>query len=232
MNWRLDKITRWNDDNNWFSPDYYYVKDDFDGWQFTFKNDEAGRNYSYDKRQDKVRDEYADSLDAFMGPAYLWKYFNPDNLDTPENTTIVMSFGLFGGKGGEDFNDDPLNLPITKIELWSGNRIDGLQVWYGPNTPGRWGGNGGNNHLTLQLQEGEWITRVIGTAGEAIDSIGFYTNKGNSIGGGIWNAGSPWVAEPAAGLDAKMLSISGRKGSTSIEGLKFLFKYTQPRSDL
>lgn len=117
-----------------------------------------------------------------------------------------------GGNGGTPFKDseDEINIGfISKIDVRYGKVIDNLRLSYG-NSPASQHGGGGGSADTFVLEPGERIIRVEGSAGDYIDSLQFFTDKGKQspkYGGG---GGTPFQAEASVG--GQLITIEGRAG--------------------
>ncbi|WP_231506217.1 jacalin-like lectin [Paenibacillus sp. UNC451MF] len=98
----------------------------------------------------------------------------------------------FGGSGGIAFNQLehlPAQSKITKVELSSGSRVDGLKLTFGNGTALSVGGTSSSGYQSLQLASDEYIKEV--TAHKAqrngedrIFYLEIKTNKGNILSGG------------------------------------------------
>lgn len=72
--------------------------------------------------------------------------------------------GPYGGNGGSAWSDGTsvyLNGEITKIDIWSGARVDGIRAQYGTTWSANHGGSGGSLH-NIDLKFGETIISVTG----------------------------------------------------------------------
>jgi len=106
---------------------------------------------------------------------------------TPSGPVNVVT-GPFGGAGGaafDDSNNDPTTLDgrsITKVQIWWGQYIDAIQVFYDNPanntwTPRKHAGTSNNvNLFTLELMPGEYITGATGTYGSWLNSLSLKTN--------------------------------------------------------
>lgn len=72
------------------------------------------------------------------------------------------------------------------------------------------GGQGGN-HKSLDLEPDEKIIKVTGRAGDHIDALNFYTDKGRHIGGG-GSGGNEWTAEIPPGSGVHLAAVSAAYG--------------------
>ena len=118
-----------------------------------------------------------------------------------------------GGGGGAPFQDSDnlINLGfISKIIVRHGNVVDSLRLFYG-NSPGAQHGGGGGKEEEFLLEPGERIVRVEGRAGNVIDSLQFFTDRGKAspkYGGG---GGTPFSAVAPDG--GQLIMIEGRAGN-------------------
>ena len=135
---------------------------------------------------------------------------------------IVKSSELYGGKGGEMF-DDGIHKHISKINIKSGQVIDNISIVYDNGTLNRsliWcehGGDGGEDHL-LELKSDEYVTQVVVRAGRMVQSLEFRTNLGRLLTcGGKHNVGIAGfkpkeVVESGPNKKYGLVGIHGRKG--------------------
>jgi hypothetical protein len=101
--------------------------------------------------------------------------------------------------------------------------VDGVEIFYGDKSGGLHGKRGGNTH-SLDLAAGELVVGAWGTAGDAIDSLYFETDRGHIVGGG-GRGGAEWRADPPEGSDAKLSKISGNQGAGHLAAIKFHWQY-------
>eukprot|EP00475_Leptophrys_vorax_P040820 TRINITY_DN76422_c0_g2_i5.p1 TRINITY_DN76422_c0_g2~~TRINITY_DN76422_c0_g2_i5.p1 ORF type:complete len:356 (+),score=92.14 TRINITY_DN76422_c0_g2_i5:182-1249(+) len=118
---------------------------------------------------------------------------------------------MHGGAGGSPFDDgDIAHDTIASIHIRCGRMIDAIGIAYrGESQPKRMHGGTGGREEVFNLDDGEYITRVEGRAGGAVDGLRFFTNKGRSS---MWygdNGGAAFVSTE----DGKVLKyVSGRSG--------------------
>ncbi|MDC8012620.1 insecticidal delta-endotoxin Cry8Ea1 family protein [Tahibacter soli] len=174
-------------------------------------------------RQEEVRSQFSAELDRFLSPARTWRYLDPAVTDKPTQIPVDMQTGPVGGQGGTEFLDDPKNKPITRIVVYAGARVDGLEIFYGGVSGGLHGKRGGSTHAH-DLEPGEKIIGVWGRAGAALDALYFETNKNRQIGGG-GGGGNEWIASPSDDMGSSLWKVGGRKGSAHIEAVKFFWRY-------
>jgi hypothetical protein len=102
--------------------------------------------------------------------------------DRPKSppSTITRS-NAHGGTGGDPFDDlSAGGLSAGKIQsitVWSGDRIDKIQVTYKDGTQFTHGGGGGQQNDTFTLADDEWLVEIQGRSGDNIDQLLFITNK-------------------------------------------------------
>ena len=129
-----------------------------------------------------------------------------------------------GRNGGKEWDDRQNALDgglITKIEIWAGKYVDGIEVTYGDGRkipPVHHGGYGGEKHV-LNLKPGDVITQVKGRAAKYVDQICFYVN-GNESNTCYGRTGGDPFAFSASGLPLR--SFKGRS-DTLIDQLAFAF---------
>ena len=107
--------------------------------------------------------------------------------------------------------------------VYAGQRVDGLEVFYGGRSGGLHSQRGGNTYA-LDMRPGEAIVFAHGRAGDAMDVLYFKTNMGREVGGG-GVGGNPWTTAPPQGSNATLFKVSGRQGSNHLAGLTFTWRY-------
>lgn len=135
---------------------------------------------------------------------------------------LYFESGPFGGtKGGEWFTDfwQSLDGRVIKPTHWpdvinirSGERVDSIQMFYGPYHGELHGGEGGSL-AKIKLYAGDRIVRVTGREGigpgAGIDQLNFYTSSGKRYGPYGGTGGFFFEARPPQG-DCYLAWISGR----------------------
>ncbi len=207
--------------------------DSLDNWKgeaFIYNNmtggdamGESKAQKACDSRTASVKATFGSQLGAFLGAAYLWPYLDPSQKRKPHQVPVFITSGPFGTAGPSKFKDDPKGEPITKILVRCGARVDGVQLTYGGRAGALHGGPTGEPH-SLGLEDGESVVKVEGRAGDSIDKLVFHTDKGRAVGGG-GKGGSSWTAEPAKDTGATLVSIEGRQGGSSLDGITFVWRY-------
>jgi hypothetical protein len=90
---------------------------------------------------------------------------------------------LAGGRGGSPFTDGQQGR-IIEIRVRSGDRIDAIQAIYmgtdGRTYEGQWHGGQGGRMESFRLEQGEYVTGLIGRCGDQIDSLQIQTNRRTS----------------------------------------------------
>jgi len=184
---------------------------------------EAKARYAYQNHLGSVSADFGNQLDRLLEPGYLWPYLDPKNPNHPNNTPVIVNSGPFGGRSGTPFQDNPAGQKISDIVVYAGSRVDGVEFFYGGRSGGLHGARSGTpNKLTLQPAES--IVSAHGRAGDSMDQLVFVTNLGRQVGGG-GGGGSAWNAAPPSGSDAALLSIAGKQGSRSFEGITLNWCY-------
>lgn len=176
----------------------------------------------------RVENDYNAQLRDFLDLARLWRYFDPETKATPEPVTAEELSGPFGGLEGYDervpFADDGGGKPITRIRIWGGGTVDGLEVFYGGVSGGTHGRTDGDSRIDVTLDAGEVIAGIYGRAGEAIDMLVLRTDKGREFGTGgkggkAWSAGRPHA-------EARLAKVSGLvREKRSLEALTLHWTY-------
>ncbi|WP_035054034.1 RICIN domain-containing protein [Andreprevotia chitinilytica] len=211
------------------------VVDDYDGFRREWRyNDTTGSGdgraetnakSAKQLREREVASQYGTELDSFFGPARLWRYLDPAVTLAPKKTTIEVLTGPFGAFRFDEFQDDPRDQPITAIDLYAGDHIDGIEMHYGGKSAGLHGKRGGR-HYHFDLEAGESIIGVWGSTRNEVSALFFQTNKGRNFGGG-GPGHAEWVGDPPDVVDATLYRIGGRKGTGHIEALSFVWRYTR-----
>jgi Jacalin-like lectin domain len=101
--------------------------------------------------------------------------------------------GAIGGTGGGSFDDGPISSPLETIGIHAGSYVDALVLTYG-NTQMIHGGGGGQANNSFTLNNGEFITMLVGRAGDYIDQLQIVTNQ-RSYGPFGGSGGNPFVIQ-------------------------------------
>ncbi|KAF5637699.1 hypothetical protein F52700_4401 [Fusarium sp. NRRL 52700] len=144
--------------------------------------------------------EYQRQLDEVLAPTYHWDNFR---YGTPEECKLVKrNVSILGGPWGDGSStnmecwDDAEQYAkfgrITRIDLYSGNDVEGLEVWYGGHSSGLRGSASGTRHV-LEIAPNESIVYFSGTAHLYVQGLKFFVRSDKNIGGGVnsENGGSP-----------------------------------------
>jgi serralysin len=116
-------------------------------------------------------------------PRPLASNLEPESDFDLEGTGDVHVYGPFGGVPGKPLFSDHRSFPyahprnLRQVTIQAGSLIDAICVDYDGHHGTKHGGNGGNT-IIIKLQPGEYITKVAGRAGSAIDRIQLWTNRG------------------------------------------------------
>lgn len=146
----------------------------------------------------------------------------------------VSTSGYRGGGGGSPFDDIDITSYIQRktriaaIGLRTGKRTDQLRTSYiddtGQITTKTHGAGGGSDRGTLQVNEGQFVTRIWGRSGNRLDQVNFQLSDGRSIGGG-GGGGSEFNWATASGKF--VMGFLGRSGS-EVDGLDTYYGQFQP----
>jgi hypothetical protein len=209
-------------------------------WEISFEHNPLSGGETYGEEKAKIRlaqrraqvdAAYKADLDVLFAPAYLWPYLDPTNPDRPpsaqpEPTPIFVTSGPFGSFSNEPpFDDNPNGDPVTRIVVYAGRRVDGVEVFYGGRSGGLHGARSGNSY-SLDLGPGETIVSASGRGGDAMDALQFTTSTGRTVGGG-GPGGTPWYAAPPQGSDGVLFKISGRQGGGHLATLNVTWTYVR-----
>lgn len=201
----------------------YQAFDSFDDWVGQPRSSENDAKNDAAKRVQQVSNDYAGFLNALLHPAELWPYMDPTNGLPPVATQFTVVSGPYGGTSGTAFADAADSRSITKIVIYSGSRVDGIEFFYGGRSGGLHGGASGTP-TTLELAAGEYVVAAYGLAGDSMNQLFMRTNQGREVGGG-GAGGSSFTALPPSGTAAVLVSISGSQGSDSLESLTLHWAY-------
>jgi len=238
--WRLTKVrlehtqeSSFPSNNHWWS-----VVADYNGMKKTWyyndltSEDKGAEGYAraaLPLYQNEVRSQYAAELDAFFGPARLWRYLDPTVTDKPKKVATDILTGPYGGVKFSDFQDaPPAGARITAIDIHAGDHIDGIQLHY-DGKPGPLHGKRGGHHLHYDLAANETIVGAWGRLRGEIGAVFLQTNLGRTLGGG-WRDGDnvgEWVGDPPDNARATLFSIGGKQGTGHVEALSFIWRYTR-----
>ena len=201
----------------------YQAFDSFDDWVGQPRSSESEAKSDEAKRLQQVTNDYTGFLNALLYPAELWPYMDPTNKLPPLATKFTAVSGPYGGSSGTAFADASDNRTITKVVIYSGDRVDGIEIFYGGQSGGLHGGASGTP-TTLELAAGEYVVAAYGLAGDSMNQLFLRTNQGREVGGG-GPGGSSFTALPPSGTAATLGSISGVQGSGSLESITFHWAY-------
>ncbi|BCH65364.1 hypothetical protein RvVAT039_25800 [Agrobacterium vitis] len=163
------------------------------------------------------------------------------NLPSLKNGTPTLKFNIqtssyWGGDGGSPFDDIDISTYISRktrvsaIGLRTGNRTDQLRTSYiddtGQFSTKTHGGGGGSDRGTLQILEGQFITRISGRSGNRLDQVQFQISDGRGIGGG-GGGGSAFDWSPPSG--SFVMGFSGRSGN-EVDRLQVYYGKFKPAS--
>jgi hypothetical protein len=238
MEWRLGKLRVDHSESTTFgiagpsTTHTYTAKDTLTGWGASHqyntltggeRNAEALANGDLAARRTFVESQFGIELDAFLTPSYLWKYLDPEEKEKPSRQKVVFKTGPYAGHAHKPFNDGGKG-PITRIKVHAGDRLDGVELFYGGVSGGLHGKVGGAMHCDVTLEPGEAIVGAYGSHGEVMHSLYFETNRGRVIGAGKHSVHS-WTADPPESVEPTLTHISGHAGSGHIDGLSMHWEY-------
>lgn len=152
---------------------------------------------------------------------------------TPALNYSVGTTSAWGGGGGGPFSDVDINAyiqnetHISALKLRTGSRVDQLNTTY-RNNRGSWtqthGGGGGGEGNTLQLQPGQFVTRVWGRSGSRVDQLNFQISDGRTVGGGGGGGGEFSWSTPGGNF---VLGFQGRSGS-ELDCIQVVYAHFNP----
>ena len=135
---------------------------------------------------------------------------------------------FFGGNGGNLFSHDAAVLAgkITKVTLFAGRLVDGIQITYADGRTFSAGGRGGTRR-TLNLDNDEHIIQVRGRSASKVDRLEFVTNKGNRIVGG---GGGGAAFDTGVFPDGSVLQHLRGKAGRLIDAIAFVLVPAPPEA--
>lgn len=105
---------------------------------------------------------------------------------------------FYGGNGGNSFADNLTETTaLVGLIVYSGEMVDSIQGVFSTTsgstiTGTRYGGDGGDRH-EIKLDQGDYIVRVEGRAGDKIDQVKFLTARGAQFGPYGGGGGNPFT---------------------------------------
>jgi hypothetical protein len=164
--------------------------------------------------------------------------FPPLTLKALENGTPALVFDVresdyWGGSGGGPFDEVDLSTyvqrmtRISAVGLRSGEHVDQLRVTFIDDTgqqQTKSTGGDGSDRGTMQLLEGQFITKIWGRSGARVDQLNVQCSDGRTIGGG-GNGGGPFSWVRPEGSFA--MGFKGRSGA-EIDGIQIVFASFKP----
>ena len=138
----------------------------------------ANANKYYQNLLDYVDQVYRQQIDDLMSPSLQWPYFDntgsyPDIREKVRTTTGTMGSGLsqymvhFNHRASRDQNG-----PITRIVLYGGDWISGIEVFYG-NVSSGLQGKANDKMRTLDIGATEGIVKISGNVSDKLYAIQF-----------------------------------------------------------
>ncbi|KAI0376518.1 hypothetical protein F5Y04DRAFT_266212 [Hypomontagnella monticulosa] len=213
------------------------VKDSYTGY---LKNWNAATNrlaasVDYSGRLDDCDTDFRETVEKLVAGHRYFASFVPGvkpPAPRPAFTWYNVGHGL--GESGRAFNDREYFERygrITKIRIWAGDWVDGMQVWYGGVSPGLRGRQGGSLN-EISLADGENMNVMGGVIGDWVVSFWVKTNLNqNPCGGSSTHPPGVndnfWVgypsSQPFSPFDASIGYFVGIGAPTRITHLKVGF---------
>jgi len=126
--------------------------------------------------------------------------------------------GRVGSPDGGGWFDDSVSLfttipksPIRRIYVRSGKYVDAIQVMYATGASGAQHGENGGSLSFFDLNNGEYVTQIIGRSCSLVDQIQFITNLGRQSPAYGGTGGNPFVLSSPSPNHA-LAYITGRSG--------------------
>jgi hypothetical protein len=213
------------------------AKDTFDNLSMTFIPGIESEKGAYmpsaenavKQRRIQIKEQYESELDEIIDQTKTWKYFDPTVTEKYEEKKIRRSVGAFGGISDTIQFSGLKDLDIKYITIWYDNDIlTGLTLGYkaeGNVKKEIIAGKASSKSVTLELADDEYINSAYGYMYKHVQGIWFSTQKGRVIGAGEKKR-TPFSADLADGLNAKLINISGSHNNHLLEKLTFHWEYT------
>lgn len=217
LEWRVDQIEITRDGSS------FVVVDNYNSYQFYYQTELEAEEGKV-KLKEQVGRDYQSQLDAYILPSTLWQYLNPDATTQPTRVTVEVASQVYGGEVGTPFEDDPQGQRITSVQIYAGDRLDGLQFYYGGVPGPLHGRQSGSTWLKIDLDDDEFIEAAYGGCGDSINQIRFRTNKGRDFGAG-GGSGGTYVATAPQGVSASLTKIAGKAINDGVTALRFYWEY-------
>lgn len=208
------------------------VKDTFDNWTMAFAPAVEGSKGAYmptainavDQRRKQIEVQYVSELDEITAQTKVWKYFNPDEKGKYERSQQKREVGSFGGIMNTHAFSGLADATIKSITVYyEKDELTGIALGY-DNKPNVTAGKITSTYIEQKL-EGDYITSVYGYMYKHIQGIWFTTMKGHVIGAGKKKK-TPFSADLADGLNARLVNITGSHNGSLLEKLTFHWEYT------
>ncbi|MBE1441467.1 jacalin-like lectin [Paenibacillus sp. OAS669] len=178
---------------------------------------------SYKLEDTKFTDSSGNQLSDHYPVSAVFQYTKASNVSVSSP---------FGGSGGNFFNQLdhlPAQSKITKVELSSGNRVDGFRLTFGNGTVLTAGGASTNGYQALQLANDEYIKEITAHKGQRngddrIFYLEFKTNKGNVLSGGTKTSSAATFKAP----DGSYIAGFFGKAEAELDRIGVIYKQLAP----
>ncbi|EPS39955.1 hypothetical protein H072_6317 [Dactylellina haptotyla CBS 200.50] len=203
-------------------------------------NEEQDAKTDYERRQKDVDTIYTAGLDEFLDPARFWPGFDPTKSFTPASREVweynVLADGANPG-GNRAWDDREFYIkhgPITRLDIYHGDWIDGVEVWYGGVSSGRRGGGGGTR-TQIDLRPGEAININGGTVGSYMIRWWVSTNFRTERMGGGGRSGTKdnfWIGYPYSSavepVHRRLAYLQGRAAGNRVDQIRIAWLHYEP----
>jgi hypothetical protein len=228
---RMAHIQAPQESTNMYNPDCT-AKDTFDNWTMTFYPGVEGSKGAYlptainatEQRRKQVAEQYASELEEITAPAKVWKYLDPGQTGQYERSTKKRAVGSFGGiMDTHVFSglEDKVIIYITVY--YEKDELTGIALGYSDDSVVT-AGKVTATYVKRKLTD-DYITSVYGYMYKHIQGIWFTTKQGHVIGAGK-KTRTPFSADLADGLNARLVNITGSHNGSLLEKLTFHWEYT------
>jgi hypothetical protein len=208
------------------------AKDTFNNWTMTFAPAIEGSKGAYmpttvnavEQRRNQVKEQYASELEEITAQTKVWKYLDPDQTGKYEQSQKTRAVGSFGGIMNTQAFSGLKDTVIKSITVYyEKDELTGIALGY----EGQSDVTAGKITSTYVKREltNDYITSVYGYMYKHIQGIWFTTKLGYVIGAGK-KTKTPFSADLADGLNARLVNITGSHDGSLLEKLTFHWGYS------
>lgn len=133
---------------------------------------------------------------------------------------------MFGGNGGDPFEDATTTAKLKEIRVRSGGRVDSFQCVYDNGTKTAYHGGQGGTDFIFRLGKDEAIITVNVWAQDTIYGIQFRTTKGRLSQHYGYGTGEPYICRGFEGHERALMGFRGRC-ACEIDAIEPMWSNTQ-----